>query len=198
MWTPKTRLKLARSSAPVLRTFEPSSRAVLTKRHRSGSNPDADGRVEQHPVASRERNYPEILAVVHALRVFKHFLLESKHLGQTIASLILACERTTKQSRGRVARRGATRRTRCRAVTVALRTATALLPRQGTRTRRVSRSCFLGWGATPRPLPRPLPRQYSPPFAPGGRRRREAAAAGQEGGAIHSKRLKEKGGFPLV
>ena len=85
-------LKVALSTAPVLRTFDPSRRAVLTT-DASGlavaailTQPDDDG--HQHPVAyeSRkltvaERNYPahvlELLAVVHALRVFKHYLLGS-------------------------------------------------------------------------------------------------------------------------
>ena len=83
-------LKLALSSAPVLRTFDPARRAVLTT---DASNiavaailtqPDDAG--HQHPVAyesrkltTAERNYPahilELLAVVHALRVFRHYLL---------------------------------------------------------------------------------------------------------------------------
>jgi len=83
-------LKRALSSAPVLRTFDPARRAVLTT---DASNiavaailtqPDDDGR--QHPVAyesrkltAAERNYPahvlELLAVVHSLRVFRHYLL---------------------------------------------------------------------------------------------------------------------------
>jgi hypothetical protein len=94
-WTPATQasfdaLKLALSSAPVLRTFDPARRAVLTT---DASNiavaailtqPDDDG--HQHPVAyesrkltAAERNYPahvlELLAVVHALRAFRHYLL---------------------------------------------------------------------------------------------------------------------------
>ena len=96
-WSPAAQasfdaLKLALSSAPVLRTFDPGRRAVLTT-DASGlavaailTQPDDEGR--QHPVAyeSRkltvaERNYPahvlELLAVVHALRVFKHYLLGS-------------------------------------------------------------------------------------------------------------------------
>jgi hypothetical protein len=83
-------LKLALSTAPVLRTFDPARRAVLTT---DASNiavaailtqPDDDGL--QHPVAyesrkltAAERNYPahvlELLAVVHSLRVFRHYLL---------------------------------------------------------------------------------------------------------------------------
>ena len=83
-------LKLALSSAPVLRTFDPTRRAVLTT---DASNvavaailtqPDDEG--HQHPVAyesrkltAAERNYPahvlELLAVVHALRAFRHYLL---------------------------------------------------------------------------------------------------------------------------
>jgi hypothetical protein len=96
-WSPAAQasfdaLKLALSTAPVLRTFDPRRRAVLTT-DASGlavaailTQPDDDG--HQHPVAyeSRkltvaERNYPahvlELLAVVHALRVFKHYLLGS-------------------------------------------------------------------------------------------------------------------------
>jgi hypothetical protein len=94
-WTPATQasfdaLKLALSSAPVLRTFDPTRRAVLTT---DASNiavaailtqPDDDG--HQHPVAyesrkltAAERNYPahvlELLAVVQALRTFRHYLL---------------------------------------------------------------------------------------------------------------------------
>ncbi len=94
-WTPATQasfdaLKLALSSAPVLRTFDPARRAVLTT---DASNiavaailtqPDDDG--HQHPVAyesrkltAAERNYPahvlELLAVVPALRPFQHYLL---------------------------------------------------------------------------------------------------------------------------
>ena len=85
-------LKLALSSAPVLRTFDSSRRAVLTT-DASGigvaailTQPDDDG--HQHPIAyesrkltTTERVYPahvlELLAVVHALRVFKHYLLGS-------------------------------------------------------------------------------------------------------------------------
>jgi len=85
-------LKAALSSAPVLRTFDPSRRAVLTT-DASGlavaailTQPDDDG--QQHPIAyesrkltAAERNYPahilELLAVVHALRVFRHYLLGS-------------------------------------------------------------------------------------------------------------------------
>ena len=85
-------LKQALSSAPVLRTFDPGRRAVLTT-DASGvavaailTQPDDDG--HQHPVAfesrkltAAERNYPahvlELLAVVNALRVFRHYLLGS-------------------------------------------------------------------------------------------------------------------------
>ncbi len=83
-------LKLALSSAPVLRTFDPARRAVLTTDMRNISvaailtQPDDEG--HQHPVAyeSRkltvaEQNYPahilELLAVVQALLVFRHYLL---------------------------------------------------------------------------------------------------------------------------
>ena len=94
-WTPEAQasfeaLKLALSSTPVLRTFDPGRRAVLTT-DASGiavaailTQPDDEGR--QHPIAyesrkltATERNYPahilELLAVVHALRVFRHYLL---------------------------------------------------------------------------------------------------------------------------
>ena len=89
-WTAETQasfdaLKLALSSAPVLRTFDPARRAVLTT---DASNiaiaailtqPDDEG--HQHPVAyesrrlpAAERNCPahvlELLAVVHSLRAF--------------------------------------------------------------------------------------------------------------------------------
>ncbi len=93
-WTPAAQascdaLKLALSTSPVLRTFGPSRRAVLTT-DASGlavaailTQPD-----QQHPVAYESRkltaaepNFPahvlELLAVVHALRVFKHYLLGS-------------------------------------------------------------------------------------------------------------------------
>jgi hypothetical protein len=77
--------KLALSTSPVLRTFDPGRRAVLTTDASSIAvaailtQPDDEGR--QHPVAYEsskltvaERNYPahvlELLAVVHALRVF--------------------------------------------------------------------------------------------------------------------------------
>ena len=94
-WTPAAQesfnaLKELLSTAPVLRTWDPSRRAVLTT-DASGvavsailTQADDDG--HQHPVAyesrkltTTERNYPahvlELLAVVHALRVFKHYLL---------------------------------------------------------------------------------------------------------------------------
>ncbi len=96
-WSPAAQasfdaLKLALSSAPVLHTFDPHRRAVLTT-DASGiavavilTQPDDEGR--QHPVAyesskltAAEWNYPahvlELLAVVHALRVLKHYLLGS-------------------------------------------------------------------------------------------------------------------------
>ena len=96
-WTAKAQtsfeaLKHALSTAPVLRTFDPTRRAVLTT-DASGiavaailTQPDDEG--HQHPIAyesrkltTTERAYPahtlELLAVVHALRVFKHYLLGS-------------------------------------------------------------------------------------------------------------------------
>ncbi len=82
MWTPPAQasfdaLKLALSSAPVLRTFDVAVAAILTQ-------PDDEG--HRHPVAyesrkltAAEQNYQEhileLLAVVHALRVFLHYLL---------------------------------------------------------------------------------------------------------------------------
>jgi hypothetical protein len=96
VWTPAAQasfdaLKLALSSTPVLHTFDPARRAVLTT---DASNvavaailtqPD-DEVYQGHPVAYKsrkltaaEQNYPahvlELLAVVHALRVFRHILL---------------------------------------------------------------------------------------------------------------------------
>ena len=88
-------LKQALSTAPVLRTFDPARRSVLTT-DSSGiavaailTQPDDAG--HQHPIAyesrkltATERAYPAHtripgahLAVVHALRVFKHYLLDS-------------------------------------------------------------------------------------------------------------------------
>ncbi len=96
-WSPAAQasfdaLKLALSSAPVLRTFDPTRRAVLTT-DASGVAVAAiltqpDDEEFQHTVAyesskltAAERNYSahvlEQLAVVHALRVFKHYLLGS-------------------------------------------------------------------------------------------------------------------------
>ena len=96
-WTPTAQasfdaLKQALVSAPVLRTFDPSRRAVLTTDASSIAvaailtQPDDGG--HQHPIAyesrkltAAERNYPahvlELLAVVHAMRVFRHYLLGS-------------------------------------------------------------------------------------------------------------------------
>jgi hypothetical protein len=94
VWTPEAQasfdaLKRALSTSPVLRTFDPHRRAVLTT-DASGvavaailTQPDDDG--QQHQVAyesrkltAAERNYPahvlELLAVVHALQVIKHYL----------------------------------------------------------------------------------------------------------------------------
>ena len=82
-------LKLALSSAPVPRTFDPARRAVLTTDASDVAvapiltQPDEEG--SRHPVAyesskptAAERNYlaHELLAVVHALRAFfRHYLL---------------------------------------------------------------------------------------------------------------------------
>jgi hypothetical protein len=96
-WTPEVQasfdaLKRALSTSQVLRTFDQHRRAVLTT-DASGvavaailTQTDDDG--QQHPVAYEsckltvaEQNYPaqilELLAVVHALLVFKHYLLSS-------------------------------------------------------------------------------------------------------------------------
>ena len=122
-WSPAAQasfdaLKLALSSAPVLRTFDPSRRAVLTT-DASGiavaailTQPDDEGL--QHPVAyesrkltAAERNYPahvlELLAVVHALQVFKHFLLGRRAAGprgRRAAGQILIYGQTPWRSRG--------------------------------------------------------------------------------------------------
>ena len=76
-------MKQALSSAPVLRTFDPCRRAVLTTDASSLAvaailtQPDDEG--HQHPVAyenrkptTAERNYPD-----HILRIFRHYLLGS-------------------------------------------------------------------------------------------------------------------------
>jgi len=109
-------LKLARRTSPVLRTFDPGRCAVLTT-DASGvavaailTQPDDAGR--QHPVAYEssklavtERNYPahglELLAVVHALRVFRHYLLGGvRPVDLRAAGRILICGPTTRRSRG--------------------------------------------------------------------------------------------------
>jgi RNase P subunit RPR2 len=160
------------------------------------TQPDDEG--HQHPVAyeSRkltvaERNYPahvlELLAVVHALRVFKHYLLGSgaprpagcgsdfdlrtdnqaitwlktnKHLNKMYIRWLDEIENGTSASMSRISRARGIRRTHCRVG--ALRMVLGRRCRQGIQTRRVSRSCFHGWGATRR---QPL---CSPPFTPGG------------------------------
>ena len=85
-------LKTCLTTAPVLRAFDPSRRSTLTtdaSEHAISAvltQPDDAG--EQHPVAfesrkltAAEQAYPahvlELLAVVHALRVFRHYLLGS-------------------------------------------------------------------------------------------------------------------------
>ena len=97
VWDPEVQasfeaLNQALSSAPVLRTFDPHRRAVLTTDASSLAvaailtQPDDEGHL--HPVAyesckltTAERNYPahilKLLAVVHALRIFRHYLLGS-------------------------------------------------------------------------------------------------------------------------
>ena len=127
-WTPAAQesfdaLKELLSTAPVLRTWDPSRRAVLTTDASgvavSAILTQADDAGRQHPVAyesrkltTTERNYPahvlELLAVVHALRVFKHYLLGSGApagqrrylLGSGAAGPTSTCARTTRPSRG--------------------------------------------------------------------------------------------------
>ena len=91
----------ALSSAPVLRTFDPARRVVLTT---DASNiAVATILTQQHPVAyeSRkltvaEQNYPahvlELLAVVHVLHAFRHYPLGAS------TWLISTCGQTTRQS----------------------------------------------------------------------------------------------------
>ena len=59
---------------------------------------------ESSKLTAAERNYPahvlELLAVVHALRVFKHYLLGSGRRGRSGVGLTLTCGRTTRRSRG--------------------------------------------------------------------------------------------------
>ena len=86
------RLKMCLTTAPVLRTFDSRRRSVLTTDASAVAisavltQPDDDG--VHHPVAYESRKltlteqaYPahvlELLAVVHALRVFRHYLLGS-------------------------------------------------------------------------------------------------------------------------
>ena len=86
------RLKACLTTAPVLRTFDSRRRSVLTTDASEQAisavltQPDDDG--HHHPVAYESRKltpaeqaYPahvlELLAVVHALRVFRHYLLGS-------------------------------------------------------------------------------------------------------------------------
>ena len=104
MWSPVAQasfdaLKLALASLPVLHTFDPCRRAVLTT-DASGVTVAAiltqqDDEGHQHPVAYEstkvtvvERNSPvhvlELLAMVYALLVFKHYHLGSgapRHSG---------------------------------------------------------------------------------------------------------------------
>ena len=85
-------LKQGLTTAPVLRTFDSSRRSVVTTDASEVAisailtQPDDDG--HHHPVAyesrkltTAEQSYPahvlELLAVVHALRVFRHYLLGS-------------------------------------------------------------------------------------------------------------------------
>ena len=83
-------LKLALSSAPVLHTFDPARRGVLTTDASKLAvaailtQPDDEGRphpgaYESRKLTAAERNYPpdvlELLAVVHAHRAFRHYLL---------------------------------------------------------------------------------------------------------------------------
>ncbi len=122
-WTPEAQasfdaLKRALSTSEVLRMFNPHCRAVLIT-DASGvtvaailTQPDYDG--QQHPVAyesskltAAERNYPahvlELLAVVHELLVFNHYLLSSGApllLGTLGAGWTLTCGRKNRRSRG--------------------------------------------------------------------------------------------------
>jgi hypothetical protein len=120
VWSPATQasfdaLKLALSSAPVLRTFDPARRAVddgREQRNRAAilTQPDDEG--DQHPVAyesrkltAAEQNYRayaiELLAVEHALRVFRHYILgsgASRPAG--CRSDTSTCGRMSRRSRG--------------------------------------------------------------------------------------------------
>ncbi len=85
-------LKKASSFTPVLGTFNPRQRAVRT-REASGlavaaipTQPDNEGQYdpvtyESSKLTVAERNYPalvlDLVVVVHALQVFKHYLLGS-------------------------------------------------------------------------------------------------------------------------
>ena len=186
VWDPEAQasfeaLKQALSSAPVLRTFDPCRRAVLTT-DASGlavaailTQPDDEG--HQHPVAyesrkltTAERNYPahilELLAVVHALRIFRHYLLGSgapraegcwsdfdlrtdnqaitwlktnRHLNKMYVPKFVGSTRSrTSDSTSRTCRGPGIRRIRCRVA--ASQTVMALPPRRVTRSPRVNRS----------------------------------------------------------
>ena len=85
-------LKRCLTTAPVLRTFDSGRRSVLTTDASEMAisavltQPDDDGQhhpvaYESHKLTAAEQAYPahvlELLAVVHALRVFRHYLLGS-------------------------------------------------------------------------------------------------------------------------
>ena len=110
-------MKQALSSAPVLLTFDPARRAVLTT---DVSNlavapiltkPDDESR--QYPMASESRKLTaaernELLAVAHALRVFRYYLFGAPRpagrLGRGASvggePRILTCGQTSGRSRG--------------------------------------------------------------------------------------------------
>ena len=86
------RLKQCLTTAPVLRTFDPRRRCILTTDASELAisavltQPDDEGlhhqvALESRKLTSAEQAYPahvlELLAVVHALRVFRHYLLGS-------------------------------------------------------------------------------------------------------------------------
>ena len=120
MWTKGAQasfdaLKLALSSAPVLHTFDPARRAVLTTNASNISvaailtQPDDEGRqhsvvYESRKLTAAERNSSahvlELLAVVHSLWVFRTNCWAAGSLDRRAAGLILICGRTIRRSRG--------------------------------------------------------------------------------------------------
>ena len=103
-------------SGPVLRTFHPTRCAVLTtdasKIAIAAILTQQDDESHPHPVAyesrkltAAERNYLghvlKLLAVVHNLRTFRHYLLlAAGRLGRWAVGPTLTCGRTTRRSRG--------------------------------------------------------------------------------------------------